>query len=147
MNMRVTRLAVVGCAAIGLFQLSSYAGELSFMMWSTGTFFTISSSGRVDVQFGSSVGDHAYLPEGSVDYDLVRALLPKASPTPQSQGLIAIEGEAQSRSMQDAAAAIYAICSHSTAWRLDPVGEIQRVRKLLDERVISRCQRIKDEMR
>jgi hypothetical protein len=57
------------------------ADDLSFAMWHMGMLVAISSGGRVDVQFGSTVGDHAYLPPGSVDLDLelVRALLPDPS--------------------------------------------------------------------
>ena len=112
-------------------------------MWDTGTFVTISSSGRVDVQFSSTVGDHAFFPPGSVDLELVRALLPDHSTPNEDVGpLFAVGGERTQRSLARGAVLLYALCSKYNDWRLDLTGDPPRVRKMLEENVTSRCERI-----
>jgi hypothetical protein len=131
------------CLCVAFVGMTVQADDLSFALWDTGAFVTISGSGRVDVQFGSTVGDHAFLPPGSVDLELVRALLPDPSTLNEDVGpVIAVGGERGQRSLERGAVLIYALCSKYNDWRLDPMGDPPRVRKMLEENVTSRCERI-----
>jgi hypothetical protein len=144
MNVRACLLLVM----LGVSSVASADDKLVFAIWETGAFFTISPDGRLDVAFGSTPGDHAYLPAGSVDYQWIRALLPSLQDSAAvKSGVVAIAGEKRMRSPQESAVLIYVVCSNQNAWRLDEFGDRQRVRALLQKDLAAPCLKLQSEIR
>ena len=107
--------------------------RITFIFGHDGWVFSVSPEGRVDAQYGSGYGDHAYLPEGTVDVVLLRSLMEaKLLPPGSGNGVqIALNGESTMSPVADGSLLRYLILSKTNQWKFNPGTDEKQIRELM----------------